>query len=125
MGGTRRARTKTELACYEIKKYSKKQTADHLYAKENGQFRAHESAGPPPASLGAYLADQFGYSESSVNLLEAIEIPQGQIELVQESSFITWRFCCRMWTQQVIWRAAKWLPVKRQTSSWAMEKLVD
>lgn len=30
----------------------------------------------------AYLADQFWYPQSSINLLEAIEVPQGQIQLV-------------------------------------------
>lgn len=118
-------RMKTELACYEVTKYSKKLTTDYLLRKDSGDLCDSEKARPLPASLCVYLADQFGYSQSSVDLLQAIEIPQGQVELVQESSFITWRLCRRMWAQQVIWRAAKWLPAKRQTSSWAVEKLAD
>ena len=67
----------------------------------------------------AYLADQFWYPQSSINLLKAIEVPQGQIQLVKKSALIAWRLCCRMWTQQVIRGAAEGLPVKRQTSTWA------
>lgn len=122
VGVTRRAKEETELACHEVKKYSKKADCRSSVNKRQCQLRAHERARPLPASLGVYLADQFWYPESSVNLLQAIEIPQGQIELVQESSLITWRFCGRMWAQQVIWRVAKWLPVKRQASPWAHGK---
>lgn len=74
-----------------------------------------------PRSALAYLADQFWDPQSSINLLKAIEVPQGQIQLVQKSALITGRLCCRMWTQQVIGGAAKRLPVKRQTSPWLME----
>lgn len=78
--------------------------------------------GPHLLPFCAYLADQFRYSQGSVNLLQAIKIPQGQIELVQKSSLITRRLSCRMWTQQVIWRTAKRLPVKTEMLSWASEK---
>lgn len=121
-GSDKEGKEETELACYEVKKYSKKADCRSSVNKRQCQLRAHERARPLPASLGVYLADQFWYPESSVNLLQAIEIPQGQIELVQESSLITWRFCGRMWAQQVIWRVAKWLPVKRQASPWAHGK---
>lgn len=73
----------------------------------------------PPASLRAYLADQLGYSQSSIDLLQAIEIPQGQVQLVQERSLIAGRLGRRVWAQQVIRRAAERLPVKRRTSPWA------
>ena len=112
-----RGRQKTELACLEVRKHSKKQTADYLPTKENRYLRAHASARSPPALLCAHLADQLGYPQGSVDLLQAIEVPQGQVQLVQESAFVTWRLRCRMWTQQVIWRVAERLPVKRQTSS--------
>lgn len=35
-----------------------------------------------PCSALAYLADQFWDAQRSINLLEAIEVPQGQIQLV-------------------------------------------
>ena len=80
-------------------------------------------AWPPPASWCAHLADELGYPQGSVDLLQAIKVPQGHVQLVQESAFITRRLCCGMWTQQVVGRAAEWLPVKRQTSSRAHGKV--
>lgn len=77
---------------------------------------AQDSDWPHQLPFCAYLADQLGYSQSSVNLLQAIEIPQCQVELVQESSLITWRLGCGMRAQQVIGRAAKRLPVRKQIS---------
>lgn len=35
-----------------------------------------------PCSALAYLADQFWDAQRSINLLEAIKVPQGQIQLV-------------------------------------------
>lgn len=37
---------------------------------------------PAHCNALAYLADQFWYPQSSINLFKAIEVPQGQIELV-------------------------------------------
>lgn len=67
----------------------------------------------------AYLADQLWDPQSSVDLLQAVEVPQGQIQLVEKSALVAWRLCRRVWAQQVFRGAAEGLPVKRQTSPWA------
>lgn len=79
----------------------------------------------PPASACAYLADQFRYSQSSVNLLQAIEVPQGQVELVQESTLVAGRLGSRVWAQQVIGGAAERLPAKIRLRLGLVEKLAD
>lgn len=103
-----------ELAWDEGNKCSKKQTADHLEAKERSSSRPRPRR-PPSASPWAHLADQLGYSQSSVDLLQAVEIPQGQVQLVQECALVAGRLGRRVRAQQVIRRAAERLPVKTRT----------
>lgn len=113
----------TGPACFEVKKqYILKSRLWSNCKQQMDTSVPMRTLGPHLLPFCAYLADQFRYSQGSVNLLQAIKIPQGQIELVQKSSLITRRLSCRMWTQQVIWRTAKRLPVKIEMLSWASGK---
>lgn len=87
-----------------------------LPASERGRAPARPPTAGPPASLRAYLADQLGDSQSSVDLLQAIEIPQGQVQLVQERALVAGRLGRGVWAQQVIGTAAERLPAKTRTS---------